>query len=794
MPLKFNPFTNNFDIVTNSSGPGSNYEPSVVVATTADLNAVYDNGSSGEGATLTNNGALAAILIDGVNPDIDDRILVKDQTNQFENGIYTVTVVGDGSTAWILTRATNYDSPAEINPGDVVPVVGGTTNANSLWDQQEEVNIIGTDSIIFLEFTGSGGTVTGPILSTDNALVRWDGITGTIIQNSLGILDDAGQLSGLTRLDVDNIRIDGNIISSTNANGDIFLTPAGTGTLRIGTYFINQNGNFANQTAGYSVTNVNTTATSQARIQIIVGAGTDNDPWLNFGVSGVQDYSIGIDNSDSDALVISPNSTLNGSNIFRLTNVGALSAITQLDVDNIRVDGNTISSTDTNGNINLFPNGSGIVELGRTLVGSPVLLSVDNNDNTDTASHARISIRSGGTSGGNPYIDWGVPGLISFAAGVDASDGLFKLTNSNTFVGSGSILISMSSSGVGVVNGSWQVDNIRIDANTISSTDTNGNIILAPNGTGINRLTSNSVLQTKNVVGALYHQIDNGSTTAGAYAYHEVRSRPEPNGQSYYSATITATRSYAWGVDDNDSQVYKFTTGVSSSDLQSSTELYRITPSGDITFASTGFMKLPTGTTAQRPGSPVEGMIRGNTSNHNLDYYNGTQWQGLSNIELLLYQAVSSVADVRFDVVGNTKYKIVCFYTRPVTNTDTLLMEVSTDGGSTWQTTGYVSGLNYFAYNSTTYSNSNSTANAPIMGPSSNASSNLSAFDMQFYPVGSNVKTWNGNSRWSDTTLATQAIGTFGGAFSTGAVNAIRFRYSTGNISACQIALYRYNV
>jgi hypothetical protein len=42
--------------------------------------------------------------------------------------------------------------------------------------------------------------------------------------------------------------------------------------------------------------------------------------------------------------------------------IGRPVSASQLDVDNIRVDGNTVSTTDTNGNLNLTPNGSGIVE------------------------------------------------------------------------------------------------------------------------------------------------------------------------------------------------------------------------------------------------------------------------------------------------------------------------------------------------------------------------------------------------------------------------------------------------
>ena len=76
---------------------------------------------------------------------------------------------------------------------------------------------------------GSGGDVVGPGASTNDALVRWDGATGALVQNSVAILSDAGALSGLTQLSVDNIDINGNTISSTDVNGNIVLDPNGTG-------------------------------------------------------------------------------------------------------------------------------------------------------------------------------------------------------------------------------------------------------------------------------------------------------------------------------------------------------------------------------------------------------------------------------------------------------------------------------------------------------------------------------------------------------------------------------------
>jgi len=55
-----------------------------------------------------------------------------------------------------------------------------------------------------------------------------------------------------------------------------------------------------------------------------------------------------------------------GGSWVKLLNVGVVSGVTQLDVDNLRLDGNTLSSTNSNGNITLAPNGTGRVEVSGT--------------------------------------------------------------------------------------------------------------------------------------------------------------------------------------------------------------------------------------------------------------------------------------------------------------------------------------------------------------------------------------------------------------------------------------------
>lgn len=119
---------------------------SCLVATTANLNATYLNGevlsNPGLGATLVNAGLLAAFSCDGITPAVGDRILVKDQTAALQNGIYTLTTLGSGSVPWVLTRAVDYDAGTslatpddEINQGDFVVIVQGTSNALTEWAQ-----------------------------------------------------------------------------------------------------------------------------------------------------------------------------------------------------------------------------------------------------------------------------------------------------------------------------------------------------------------------------------------------------------------------------------------------------------------------------------------------------------------------------------------------------------------------------------------------------------------------------------------------------------------------------------
>ncbi len=150
----------------DSVSTGLEIKTSAVAASTVAYTATYANGALGVGATLTNADTQAAFSADGVSPTVGQRVLIKNQAAPAQNGIYTVTTVGSGATNWVLTRATDYDTAAEIQPGDLVPIdAGGAVNGGTSWLQTATVVTVGTDPVTFIQFTAalpiplnSGGT------------------------------------------------------------------------------------------------------------------------------------------------------------------------------------------------------------------------------------------------------------------------------------------------------------------------------------------------------------------------------------------------------------------------------------------------------------------------------------------------------------------------------------------------------------------------------------------------------------------------------------------------------------
>jgi hypothetical protein len=120
--------------------------------------------NAGVGATLTNAGAKAALQIDGVNLSVSNRVLVYNQVNAYENGVYTVTTVGTpdpGGTDWVLTRATDAnkyqpDSTTGLGQGDYFFVQEGSTGAGESYVlTTANPLVIGTTNLTFTQFSSS---------------------------------------------------------------------------------------------------------------------------------------------------------------------------------------------------------------------------------------------------------------------------------------------------------------------------------------------------------------------------------------------------------------------------------------------------------------------------------------------------------------------------------------------------------------------------------------------------------------------------------------------------------------
>ena len=192
---------------------------SVRVATTANIASTYNNGTSGVGATITAD-ANGAISIDDVSPTTGNRILVKNQTDTTENGIYTVTTVGDGSNPFVLTRAIDNDSSADMTGGVFCFVEEGTVSADAGFVLSNVTGsaTLGTTGLGFTQFSGAGSVTAGAGLGkTGNTL------SVNVDDASIEINSDTLRLKGVTSVP------EGVLLYGANTGGSF-------ASLSIGTY------------------------------------------------------------------------------------------------------------------------------------------------------------------------------------------------------------------------------------------------------------------------------------------------------------------------------------------------------------------------------------------------------------------------------------------------------------------------------------------------------------------------------------------------------------------------------
>ena len=258
---------------------GIHFHEAVDLATTTALPAnTYNNGASGVGATLTAT-ANGALSVDSTLTVVTNRILVKNEVTQANNGVYVVTQVGSAGTPYILTRAADFDTAGtgvdQIDEGDFFLVTSGTVNANTAWVQQTPPPIVvGTTPLVFQQFSAPLVYSAGTGLN-ESPTYTFNIANTTVVSGSYGLAASVPTIA---------INAQGQITSASNTAIAIAATQVTSGVLAIAQGGTNSS---ATATAGGAAYGTGTafafTAAGTAG-QVLTSAGAGAPVWS--GISG----------------------------------------------------------------------------------------------------------------------------------------------------------------------------------------------------------------------------------------------------------------------------------------------------------------------------------------------------------------------------------------------------------------------------------------------------------------------------------------------------------------------------
>ena len=210
------PVAGNIDMGTHkitNVAPGVDPSDVVIKSQLDSISAGLDPKESVRAATTGNITLSAAQTIDNVVLVAGDRVLVKDQTDPKENGIYIVQ-----TGAWTRSPDADGDITGEVSGGMFTFVEQGASYAGSGWVVVADGNIdVDTDPINFTQFAG-GGALTGGLGIIVNGTEIIADTDNTTLINTAGGGNKIGVASGgitATQLHSDSVVtskiLDGNV-------------------------------------------------------------------------------------------------------------------------------------------------------------------------------------------------------------------------------------------------------------------------------------------------------------------------------------------------------------------------------------------------------------------------------------------------------------------------------------------------------------------------------------------------------------------------------------------------------
>ncbi len=310
--------------------------------------------------------------------------------------------------------------------------------------------------------------------------------TGNIFANGNINLGNASsdQTKVVGVFEADQVQIDGTTITTNTTNGSLSLTGNGTGGVNIDNLTFNDNAITSASNADITITPGGTGSVIASSIKIKgTSLSSDDSTIINI----------------NEGLVVSGTGNFSGTlTTAAISTTGTHTVTGQLNADNLRMDGNVISSTDSNGDIVLTPNGTGAVKLnGISIEGTgPDKGHITTDDSTAVTFGEAVNVQGGITiSGTTTTADVSTTGATTISGALTAgslnvgdlnigTDGKITTdTNGNIDLnpsGTGVVVITsdITHTGTQTTTGQVNVDNIRIDGNTVSSTS--GSITLSP--------------------------------------------------------------------------------------------------------------------------------------------------------------------------------------------------------------------------------------------------------------------------------------------------------------------------